>query len=612
MNNLETMNITAGKGGWKRVRHGLVTALAAGFCLAVTSAQVPRPDAPSTRTVQTPEPPAKKPPQDDRPRSRRLPGGEKQLLPKLEGVIIVKSETEVKAEGVPVTPGLLVIGIPLLQGEDFKRVIAPYLGKPLSEDGLRDLQDDIILYCRSKNRPLVDVILPEQQLENGMLQIWFLEGTVGEVRVSNAMTKWFRDDFIRRQVHIKPGEGVDTALLTKDLEWLNQNPFRSVDVRFQQGKDVGQSDLVLDVQDRIPVRVYVGYEDSGTRFTGEKRMIAGLNWGNAFGLDHQFSYQYTTDIDFDLVKAHSASYFIPLPWRHTVTIFGSYVDAKTDFGDFAEGTVGDGTSYQISIRYNVPLPDIYDYRQEVSGGFDFKRADNSLEFLGSATTNLLSSSDADIAQFVLAYTGQKPDRWGITSLGLEGFFSPGELTKNNTDEAMGGDGEGTGLRPGAKATYFYGRATVERHTTLPLEFSWFFRGVGQVASERLLPSEQLGGGGFRTVRGYDERVANGDQGFTVNNELRTPRLRLGNLLQGTGYSSGDYFQALVFFDLASLYYVDEQIEEIEYDLMSWGGGLRYAMSSHLAVRFDYGLPLMNKDLNRRENGRVHLGIIASF
>ena len=608
MNHLERMKITAGQVNTPRV--GYRTSWVAGalvFFAALASAQVPRPDQPSTRTIQTPERPAKNPPLEERPRSRRLPGGDKQLLPKLEGVVIFKSETELKAEGVPVSPGLHVLGIPLLEGPDFQAVVAPYIGRPLSENGLRDLQDDIILYCRARNHPLVDVILQEQQLDNGMLQIWFLEGTVGEVRVSNAMTKWFKDDFIRRQVRVKPGDKVDSAQLTKDIEWLNQNPFRSVDVRFQQGKGVGQSDIVLDVQDRIPVRVYVGYEDTGTRFTGEKRFITGLNWGNAFGLDHQFNYQYTADIDFDLVSAHSASYFIPLPWRHTFTVFGSYVDAETDFGSNANDAKGKGRSFQISARYGVPLPDVLTYRHEASAGFDFKRTDNSLEFVGTGAP-AAPSSDADIAQFVVAYTGQLADPWGQTSAGLEGFFSPGDLTSRNDDESM------NGLRAGTESTYFYGRLTVERQTVLPLEFSWVLRGVGQLSTERLLPSEELGAGGYRTVRGYDERVANGDQGFIINNELRTPRLRLGNLLQGSGYASGDYFQALVFFDYARLYYIDgdPNADQKQFDLMSVGGGVRYAMSSHLTVRLDYGFPLKNGEVNRRDNGRAHLGIIASF
>src|SRR5262245_47791428 len=112
------MNMTAGRtdargtGLWMGWLAGLLVGLFAG----VASAQVPRPDAPSTRTVNTPEAPAKPTVIEERPRSRRMPGGEKQMLPKLEGVIIVKSEAELKTEGVPVSPGLHVVDIPLLAG----------------------------------------------------------------------------------------------------------------------------------------------------------------------------------------------------------------------------------------------------------------------------------------------------------------------------------------------------------------------------------------------------------------------------------------------------------------------------------------------------------------
>ena len=60
----------------------------------------------------------------------------------------------------------------------------------------------------------------------------------------------------------------------------------------------------LNVNDRIPFRPYAGYEDSGTRFTGEDRFLAGFNWGNVFGLDQQLNYQYATDAKFDLVQAN--------------------------------------------------------------------------------------------------------------------------------------------------------------------------------------------------------------------------------------------------------------------------------------------------------------------
>src|SRR5438876_2769650 len=185
--------------------------------------------------------------------------------------------------------------------------------------------------------------------------------------VENEGKVWFKDELIRSQVRLKPGDQVDSKKLLADLDWLNRNPFRQVDVRFEQGKQLGQSDVILRVEDRVPFRVYGGYEDSGTRFTGSERLLAGFNWGNAFGVDNQLNYQYTTDTEFRFVKAHSFSYLAPLPWRHTLTLLGSYVDGKAQFFK-GSPTTATGRSYQGSLRYSVPLPPIQKYQHYVSAG----------------------------------------------------------------------------------------------------------------------------------------------------------------------------------------------------------------------------------------------------
>jgi len=76
-------------------------------------------------------------------------------------------------------------------------------------------------------------------------------------------------------------------------------------------------------QESFPARFYMGYEDSGTKLTGEDRLLAGCNWGTPSGWDRQLNYQYMTDIGFAFVKAHSGSYATPLRWRHSLMFFGS-------------------------------------------------------------------------------------------------------------------------------------------------------------------------------------------------------------------------------------------------------------------------------------------------
>src|SRR5262249_18545511 len=175
------------------------------------------------------------------------------------------------------------------------------------------------------------------------------------------------------------------------------------------------------------------------------------------------------------------------------------------------------------------------------------------------------------------------------------------------------DKDFNGLRQDAKAQYFYARLTAERVTRLPWDFSWILRGWGQVSTERLLPSEELALGGYSTVRGYDERVILGDNGWIINNEIRTPPLLLGNLFNLP--NGRDEIQFLAFFDAGRETVIDSlpgaDITNPDRTLCSTGLGFRYTMSRNLALRLDYGFPLTEKSLNQHPN-RTHVGVMLSF
>jgi len=546
------------------------------------------------------------------PHSPRTADGDKPLIAgmTIKGIVVVKSQAEIKPGGSS-QKGVMVQDIPFLSGTDFWRMLERHLGKPLTENAIRAIQDGIILYCREHGKLLVDVILTEQNIENGVLQLWWLEGKVDKIAVRNEGTHWFRNRLIMGQMRLRSGDSVDSQKLTEDLNWINNNPFRQVDVAFKQGGKteatpagkIGLTDVELTVEDRFPVRPYIGYENSGTRFTGVDRFLAGLNWGNAFGLDHQFNYQYATDANFDLVKAHSASYLIPLPWRHTLLLYGSYVDGKADFSSIGDPTTAEGTSWQASIRYGLRLPSVNQLRHEVSAGFDFKRGDNSLFFGGIPSP---TGAETDVAQFSVSYSGLLPDKCGRTSFGVEMYFSPGDLSVHNDDESY------DELRKGTESTYFYARLNAERVTRLPYDFIWSVKAWAQVASERLLPSEQLALGGWNTIRGYDERVVLGDHGWIISNELRTPPWNIGNILEREG--GQDTLQFLAFFDYGAVR-IQDQVpddgEDPEKSLYSVGGGLRYSVSRNFSFRLDYGWALAERDLNER-NGRVHAAALLSF
>ena len=306
---------------------------------------------------------------------------------------------------------------------------------------------------------------------------------------------------------------------------------------------------------------------------------------------------------------------VPLPWRHELTLFGAYADVRPDFSvvDPDLGNLrNNGNFWQVSGRYSVPLPSVHKYEHEATAGFDFKRTDTPLLFLGSGA-GLLRTNEVDIAQFSLSYAGRYSDRLGRTTFALLGVYSPGSMTTHNHKADFQDFSSDTDPR------YFYGQVEVRRETLLPLGFSWYTRAKGQLSDAKLIATETFSIGGYDTVRGYDERVVGGDDGWLLVNELRTPQMVLGNL---TGKANAkDWLQGLFFVDYGGAInrgpLVAQRREEV---LLSVGLGFRYQVADNFRVRFDYGWQLDDEYLSgpnaallgNPADRRAHFGVEMSF
>lgn len=346
---------------------------------------------------------------------------------------------------------------------------------------------------------------------------------------------------------------------------------------------------------------------------GKDQVFAGFEWANAFGLDHRFNYQYTTDTGFDRYREHLASYVIPFPWHNELTIMGAYAEANPNFGlygpSFNHLNINNGNLYQISARYSIALPEIGVLKENIAIGFDYKHINTPL-FFG---TGLLNKNLIDVAQFTLGYQAFLPDRFGSTALALQGVYSPGGLTGNNNDVAF----ENFMQNSDARANYYYGQAEIRRETRLPGGCSWTVRGVGQLADSTLIASEDFGVGGYSTVRGYDERTVTGDKGWLVQNELRTPQFAVSNLTRKM--NAKDWVQGLVFCDYGGVIQQNPTPGQSPNDqLLSIGAGLRCQMADNVHFRFDYGYQLKRGylsdpgNLTTQNRNQFNIGVEISY
>ncbi len=524
-------------------------------------------------------------------------GDNEVLVDHLRGIFTLSNPKEVRKNGVSSQRSLEPGDVAFAKLPGFQTAIQSYLGKPVTMTSLAELTRSIVAFYRAHDRPVVNVYVPEQNITTGFVQVVVQESRVEKVDATGA--HYFSNKELREELRLGANDPISSSGLRNDLSWINRNPFLQSDVLMAPGDTPGTTDVLLRTQDRFPLRVYAGYEDSGNQYTGDNRFLTGFNYGNLFGVGQQLSYQFTSGDDVNKFTAHAGTYIIPLPWRHILTFFGSYSSTNAALGS---GFDSGGVNWQVSGRYEIPLPGTVNFTESVTGGFDFKRSNNSLAF-GVAS---LSDSYTDVDQFVLSYQASYRDDYGSTDASATGFWSPGGISNYNNDADYNMQ------RLGARANYAYGQFTLDRVTRLPYDFSWTVRGEVQQADASLLPSEQFGLGGYQTVRGYDEREANGDNGYLISTEIATPPVSIAQLFGNSTIKDQLQFLGFVDYGGTTLHQVTPEDVKPNVNLLGVGPGLRYVITPYVSIRFDYGFQMIHTGLDNLHGSRAHLGVVVSY
>ncbi len=553
-------------------------------------------------------------------------GDDNELAPHLEGIVVVGTQGEVAESGAgEKVPGKkeghvrFVSGVKPEDQKGLQAIFDSYLGKPVTLHRLNEMLREIVLFYRRQDRPVVDAYLPEQDMVDNVVQIVVTEAKQGKVTVEG--NNWFSTAMIEANIRSKEGDPLRSRSLNADVGWINRNPFVQTQLVYTPGEEEGTTDIVLKTEDRFPVRPYVSYDDSGNKLTGYDRYTGGFNWGNALFLGDLFNYQFMSSGDFDKLKAHSGSYVHYFPWHHQLTVFGSYADTEANIpSGLATPFHSVGDAWQVSARYAIPLPGFKApwgaFTHEIVGGYDFKESTSLLVYNIPGTSN--SAPMADVSQFMAEYDGSLTDPLGATSFDAQYYYSPGNMMDNNTTSDFAANNA-------SSPNYQYAKFSVNRVTRLPYDCTFIAKAEYQWANQRLIGSEQLGMGGYDTVRGYDDREANGDEGFLVSGEVRSPSWSIGHLFDDDFQS--DQLQLLTFMDYGgvsqfrgdvagSAYRNTSAADNPNINLWSVGAGVRYNLSPYVTFRFDWGWQMIDSGVpvayRDGSPSRGHIGVTISY
>ncbi|UYM14701.1 ShlB/FhaC/HecB family hemolysin secretion/activation protein [Endozoicomonas euniceicola] len=429
-----------------------------------------------------------------------------------------------------------------LSRNELQALVKPLLGQTVTFNKLQQLVGQINQLYRQKNIYTSLAVLPEQKIEDGIVSIRLVEGSVGEVIFAG--NEYTPDDYYRQWVHSQDHQdNIDVTELENDIQFYNRVHNQQLQAELRAGKAFGLTDIVITIPEaqRNAFSAFLdnyGYESTGeTQLSGlyqRQHLFRAGDKGLAYALISRgirsLSTSYSTVVGTD-------------GWRLGGSL--QYTDTDLNTGDFSTLKVKGST-----MRYGLE-----------ASYLAYSDAEKWLTLLGAASStgseNKVAGeelSDYQTRQYQAGVEGNwLGNRWQVTGRLLYSSV-------DSSEKVLGADRKITLYSPRATAIYnfdspFYALTTVD----------------AQLTSEKELPGAvSFSLGGPSTLRGYKPGIASGDKGWYQQLELHY-----------NGYRYNEFL-----FDLYA-FYDHGQIESPSAEQKMEAAGIGVNISGHKWLSLDF-------------------------
>lgn len=387
-------------------------------------------------------------------------------------------------------------GNTLKTAEQLAPAVAVFLNRPLDFAQMQAAAAAIAEVYRAAGW-VVNAYLPQQDIQDGIVTIQIIEAVFGGVKIEGALPQRMSarqiEAFIAAQ--LTAGVALNADVLDRGLLLADDLPGVAVAGSLVAGSSAGETDLALKVADEPLIVGEAMVDNTGARSTGDKRLVANLNFNSPLGFGDLASLSAIHSQGLDYMRL---AYSVPVGsdgWRIGAnTSYLAYdlitAELKSLNAKGASSSTGIEASYPI-LRSR--LSNLY-----LNLNADRKQFDNESN---SATTTRYA-----IDAYSVALSGNLFDNWG------GGGANSASLAwvSGNRDNKVG-----TTNQRFSKLRY-----NLARQQVITNDLSFFANLTGQESNDELDSAEQFYLGGAGGVRAYPSSEGGGDSGVLSNLELR--------------------------------------------------------------------------------------------
>lgn len=400
---------------------------------------------------------------------------------------------------------ITISGNSVFKNKELEKILPNYKNKSFDLAGLQEIANQITLHYRKNDYPFALAIIPEQDLEKGVLKIEIVEGRFGELKV-NGKNKYLKSAQKFLNHNLKTDDVIRGKKLERTVLLMDDQPGYKFIPVISAGKKQGSGDLNLELQEEKRVGGMLRIDNHGNRYMGKNRGLVNLYANSALMFGDQISL--TSIYTDENMWLGSVVYSMPLGYSGLRTNLGY---AKTQYYLGKEYSYLDSQGEVQILNAGLSYPLIRSQQSNLTIATNYQH-----KFLTDEQKNVgtINKKSSDVVPIAFNFDERDSFLSGGLTYGMASFtYGILDLGKNleSTDRSTArSDGEFTKFNIDVSRIQNVGF----KNTNL------FVRIAGQKANNNLDSSEKFGLGGPQGVRAYPVGESYGDEGILSQIEIR--------------------------------------------------------------------------------------------
>ena len=491
------------------------------------------------------------------------------ILPQEKPTVIPEPDVEGEDVNIPVSK-VEVKGSTVFTEQEFDSITDPLEGKTVKLSQLRNAAKEITLKYLEQGYITSRAIVPQQEIEDGIVEIKVIEGSIGDIQIEG--NNRLRENFVRQRLELGADAPVKVDDLEGQLQLLRSNQaIENIEANIQPAPGEGESSLVVEIDEASPWLIGGEINNYDTVATGAEKASLTLGYrnltGNSDSLIGIFSKALSTSS-----WSLDASYSLPVNAKDGTLQLRTNIDRNEIVGDEFETLDLEGDSELYEISFRQPLTRTLREEFALSLGFSYQE---SRDFFNGV---LLPGRTIETSTLKFGQDYTKRDVKGVWAFRSQ--FNLGFDSSDENEALLQNGGE----QPDDVFVSWLGQA--QRLQRINPDNLLIMQADLQFTPSNLSSSEQFVIGGAQSVRGYRQNARLGENGLRLSIEDRITLIK--------NKDNAPLFQVAPFADLGVVW--GDSTEDTDDNFLAGIGiGLIAEPIKGLNLRLDYAPPLVDLD-----------------